>query len=480
MRARVLVAALLVALGFLVLGRLATAESPRADPTVTTPTPVPNTFTFQGQIQKNGGAVNGTCDLRFTLYDSISAGADVGGGSRLFAAQAVSNGVFTVSLPFGDAFQGGDRWVQTDVRCPAGSGSFVTLTPRQHLTAAPYAFGLRLPFTGSFASDGDMFAMSNAGLGSAGHFVMTNPSATDHAALVGESVAGDGVDGISTNSFGLYGESAHAAGIYGTTSAADNGGVVGFNSANGHGVEGYTGVGVGASGVYGQADAGFGVEGKSSGGTGVYGDGLYYGVYGQGGSNGVWGNSSAGNGVWGQSNSGAGVTGKSSSDRGVHGISATGDGVYGETKGGNAAKGVAGISPNGVGVYGESGAGLAGQFNGNVEVDGTLTQTYLGNPARAAPVAYAQVSQDGILQRGTSNVTSIIWDATSKGYVIRIANVYYGTGDFVTVVTPVRVSSIVPIVPVTTATGDGRLIVYLFDLGGSKIQSNFNFVVYAP
>ncbi|MFN8470992.1 MAG: hypothetical protein U0822_02125 [Anaerolineae bacterium] len=476
MRARILLM-FLAAAAFLVLVGMATAESPHSDPTAATPTPVPNTFTFQGQIRQNGGAVNGTCDLRFTLYDSLSGGSDVGGGARTFSAQAVSNGLFTVSLPFGDAFQGSDRWVQTEVRCPAGSGSFVALTPRQHLTAAPYAFGLRLPFNGSFASDGDTFSMTNTGLGSAGHFVLTNPSATDHAALVGESVSSDGVDAISTNSFGLYGESTHSAGIYGTTSAADNGGVVGFNSANGHGTEGYTGTG---SGVYGQADAGYGVEGRSNGGTGVYGSGLYYGVYGQGTTNGVWGNSSAGNGVWGQSDTGAGVTGKSGSDKGVHGISDTGDGVYGETKGGTAAKGIAGVSPNGVGVYGESANGLAGQFNGNVEVDGTLTQTYLGSPAKAAPIAYAQVNQYGVLQRGTSNVTSIIWDAASSGYVIRIANVYYGTGDFVTVVTPVRVSSIVPIVPVTSATADGRLTIYLFDLSGTKIQSNFNFVVYAP
>ncbi|MFN8482394.1 MAG: hypothetical protein U0768_04925 [Anaerolineae bacterium] len=413
------------------------------------------------------------------MYDDAQAGLDVGGGPHTLVGQRVSNGLFTVGLPFGDAFTGADRWLKTEVRCPSGSGGFVTLSPRQHITAAPYAFGLRLPFVGDFASDGDLFNVTNAGTGSAGHFIVTNANTSGHAALVGESVASDGVDGLSTSSFGIYGESVKSAGIYGTTSAADNGGVVGFNSANGHGVEGYTGTG---SGVYGQADAGYGVEGKSNGGTGVYGAGLYYGVYGQGTSNGVWGNSSAGNGVWGQSDTGAGVTGKSGSEKGVHGISASGDGVYGETKGGSAAKGVAGVSPNGVGVYGESAHGLAGQFGGDVEVDGTLTQTYLGSPARAAPVAYAQVNLNGVLQRGTPNVTSIIWDAASRAYVIRIANVYYGTGDFATVVTAVRgdPTTVVPIVPVTSATNDGRMLVYMFDLSGNKVQANFNFVVYAP
>ncbi len=477
MRARIWVG-VLVAFAVLTFAALVTADGPHVGPVMSPSTSVPNTFAFQGQIRQNNAPVNGTCDLRFTLYDDPQSGSDVGGGPQTLTGQQVSDGLFTVNLSFGDAFTGGDRWLKTEVRCPSGAGSFVALSPRQHITAAPYAFGLRLPFVANFASDGDLVNVTNTGTGSAGHFVMTNASATDHAALVGESVASDGVDGISTNSFGIYGESAHVAGIYGTTSAVDNGGVVGVNTGNGPGVEGYTGT---SSGVYGQADAGYGVEGKSNGGTGVYGLGLYYGVYGKGNSTGVWGASDNGNGVWGESTGGTGATGKSSSGQGVHGISNTGNGVYGETKG-SGAKGVAGVSPNGVGVYGESASGLAGQFNGNVEVDGTLTQTYLGNPARVAPIAYAQVNLNGVLQRGTSNITSIVWDAANTRYVIRIANVFYGTGDFATVVTPVRgdPSTIQAIVPVTSATSDGRLLVYLFDLSGAKVQANFNFVVYAP
>ena len=39
----------------------------------------------------------------------------------------------------GNAFNGADRFLQIAVRCPVGSGSYTTLTPRQPLTAAPYA-----------------------------------------------------------------------------------------------------------------------------------------------------------------------------------------------------------------------------------------------------------------------------------------------------------------------------------------------------
>ena len=475
MRARIWVG-VLVAAAVLALAALVTADGPHTGPVISPSTSVPNTFNFQGQIRQSDAPVNGTCDLRFTLYDDAQAGLDVGGGPQTLAAQQITNGLFTVNLPFGDAFSGGDRWLKTEVRCPSGLGNFVALSPRQHITATPYAFGLRLPFVGNFAADGDMFSVTNAGTGSAGHFVMTNPNAQDHAALLGESVASDGVDGISANSFGVYGESTHSAGIYGTTSAADNGGVVGVNAVNGHGVEGYTGTG---SGTYGQADAGIGVEGKSNGGTGVYGSGLYYGVYGRGTTNGVWGTSDNGNGVWGESTGGAGVTGKSGSDRGVHGISNTGDGVYGETKG-SGAKGVAGVSPNGVGVYGESSSGKAGQFQGDVQISGTLTRNYNGTPARAMPLAYAQVNQNGVMQVGTSNITSIVWDAANGRYVISFSDIpYYETGNYVTLVTPVRVSSIVPIVPVTSAA-DEKLHIYLFDSNGTRVQSNFSFVVYAP
>ncbi len=52
----------------------------------------------------------------------------------------VSNGVFTLTLNFGTAyFDGSDRWLEIDVRASNPTNSFVTLSPRQPLTAAPYA-----------------------------------------------------------------------------------------------------------------------------------------------------------------------------------------------------------------------------------------------------------------------------------------------------------------------------------------------------
>ena len=53
---------------------------------------------------------------------------------------ALAQGRFTQELDFGAAAFGPDaRFLQIDVRSPAGSGSYVTLSPRQRVTTAPVA-----------------------------------------------------------------------------------------------------------------------------------------------------------------------------------------------------------------------------------------------------------------------------------------------------------------------------------------------------
>jgi hypothetical protein len=44
------------------------------------------------------------------------------------------------SAQFGnDPFNGESRWLELAVRCPAGSGSFTLMTPRQSIAPTPYA-----------------------------------------------------------------------------------------------------------------------------------------------------------------------------------------------------------------------------------------------------------------------------------------------------------------------------------------------------
>ncbi len=78
-------------------------------------------------------------DLRFTIYDSTNDPGVIVAGPLTTAATAVSNGLFTVTLDFGaSVFTGANRWLEIGVRTNGG-GAFSALSPRQPLTATPYA-----------------------------------------------------------------------------------------------------------------------------------------------------------------------------------------------------------------------------------------------------------------------------------------------------------------------------------------------------
>ena len=96
-------------------------------------------FTYQGNLVADGTPVSDDCDFEFRLYST--AGGDTQVGSTVTRSnETVSDGVFTVQLDFGsDAFTGDARHLDISVRCPAGSGSYTLLAPRQELTAVPYA-----------------------------------------------------------------------------------------------------------------------------------------------------------------------------------------------------------------------------------------------------------------------------------------------------------------------------------------------------
>src|ERR1051325_1572597 len=96
-------------------------------------------FTYQGRLADSGSPANGRYEFQFTVYDVATNGA-AQGGPLASAGTAVSNGLFTVVLDFGAMpFTGADRWLEIGVRTNGSVGAFTVLTPRQWLTATPYA-----------------------------------------------------------------------------------------------------------------------------------------------------------------------------------------------------------------------------------------------------------------------------------------------------------------------------------------------------
>ncbi len=96
-------------------------------------------LTFQGQLGDSGRPASGNYDFVFRLFDAAANGSEV---ALSFAAPnvVVTNGYFTAQVDFGaNAFAGGARWVQVEVRTNGSVAAFSPLLPRQALGAVPYA-----------------------------------------------------------------------------------------------------------------------------------------------------------------------------------------------------------------------------------------------------------------------------------------------------------------------------------------------------
>ena len=96
-------------------------------------------ITYQGRLSENYGPANGSYDFTFQVFDAPTGGTSRGGPLTTNGV-AVTDGLVSVTLDFGAApfSAGAPRWLEIQVR-PAGAGTFTTLSPRQALTATPYA-----------------------------------------------------------------------------------------------------------------------------------------------------------------------------------------------------------------------------------------------------------------------------------------------------------------------------------------------------
>ncbi|RJP31585.1 MAG: hypothetical protein C4547_15360 [Phycisphaerales bacterium] len=133
-------------------------------------TPVGTSLTFQGQLNENGQPANAEYDFQFRLFNAASGGAAI---SQILTVGdlPVENGVFSreldfVPMPNKTLFDGDNRWIEVAVRPGNSNGAYTTLTPRQKLTAAPYAvyaLGGSGGGDGFWASNGNDIHSTNAG-----------------------------------------------------------------------------------------------------------------------------------------------------------------------------------------------------------------------------------------------------------------------------------------------------------------------------
>jgi hypothetical protein len=144
--------------------------------------PLTSAFTYQGMLQDAGGPANGVYDLRFRVFDAAVGGSTLGIAPRCFDNVTVVNGQVTLQLDFGGVFAGEQRFLEVEVRPDTGatcqnSAGFTVLSPRQNMTAAPYAlYALSGPGSGGpWSVSGNNVFNTNTGNVGVGTNTPTHP-----------------------------------------------------------------------------------------------------------------------------------------------------------------------------------------------------------------------------------------------------------------------------------------------------------------
>jgi hypothetical protein len=164
-------------------------------------------FTYQGRLDDDLGPVTESCDMSFKLFDALTGGQMI--GDPIYYAVdnpvPVQDGLFTVGLDFGAAFDGNERYLEIAVLCP-GTGQakppLETLSPRQRLNPTPYASSA--PWSGlsgmpaGFADGQDDANWLNRAAPPQGNTITT---VDDSSTFAGETSITIGADGLPVISY---------------------------------------------------------------------------------------------------------------------------------------------------------------------------------------------------------------------------------------------------------------------------------------
>lgn len=203
-------------------------------------------FSFQGVLEDGEKPLNGFCDMQFSLWDADSEGTQIG-ATEVITDVEVVDGLFNVELnrtgAFGaTAFRGDARWLEVGVRCAEGTTDFTALTPRQPLTAVPYAHSLR-PGASIYAATGTALTVESVS-SSASSLIVDGHST--NSAFPTLRVNNDGAGG-----YGFYVGKTNGAGVavFGANNGTTGSGTVGYSN-NWYGIYGYTGTSNHNYGIY--------------------------------------------------------------------------------------------------------------------------------------------------------------------------------------------------------------------------------------
>ena len=160
-------------------------------------------FTYQGRLSDGANPAAGTYPMQFSLYDAATGGTQIG-TTLTITNISVSAGLFSVPLDFGSSpfTPGGSRYLEIAVK-RSGDTEYTTLTPRQHLTAAPFAIHTINASSADSLSNVCVGCVSSGQISSvAGNKVTGNVANADNAIVATTAGSVTGVVGIANGGTG--------------------------------------------------------------------------------------------------------------------------------------------------------------------------------------------------------------------------------------------------------------------------------------